>query len=233
MFDKLLFTVFLFFQVQVLVQHSVLAATNSANRVAHGLFKALSVCGPGADPMSDIVNMSSISAIEKTTFADYVTHSVPMTFENSNNSAISGSAADSEWKSFLPSNNGFLSKEIANDTVLFGISAFHAMHCLDTMRRILEVHYDVASADTVAKIQASAIYGSFYHIHHCLIYLREMVVCNADPALEHDIYYENGTAVFGGDGTNHTCRDFKALYDISEESDEAARTGCGLVAQIP
>ncbi|KAL0571021.1 hypothetical protein V5O48_010942 [Marasmius crinis-equi] len=176
--------------------------------------------------MSDIINMKSIAAIEKTAFRDYMSRSVSMTFENSNNSAISGEAADAEWKSFIPQNNGFLAQDVGNDSVMFGISAFHAMHCVDTVRRLLEVHYGVASAETQSLIDANPVYGSFYHIHHCLIYLREMVTCSADPALEHDIYYQNGTAVFGGDGTNHTCRDFNALFDISEQSDRVAKKGC-------
>jgi hypothetical protein len=151
-----------------------------------------------------------------------------MTFESSNKSAISGSEADAEWKSFMPTNNGFLSKQTGNDTVLFGISTFHALHCLNTMRGLFEMYFDVSSAETVAKIQNNPADRSFWHIQHCLIYLRDMLTCNADPTLEHNIYFENGTAIRGGEGTTHTCRDFKALYNISEESDEAARTGCGL-----
>ncbi|THU98091.1 hypothetical protein K435DRAFT_661638 [Dendrothele bispora CBS 962.96] len=190
--------------------------------------------------------MSSIAAIEETAFSNYTARQCPlsllipklkafslpdsvlMTFENSNKSAISGSAADSEWKSFFPSNNGFLVKSVENNTVFFGISAFHAIHCLDTVRRILEMHYNVASVETINKFKEEPADATFYHIHHCLIYLREMLTCNADPTLEHDMYYENGTEVRGGDGTKHMCRDFKALYDISEESDKAARSWCGV-----
>ncbi|KAJ7577485.1 hypothetical protein C8J56DRAFT_1170972 [Mycena floridula] len=207
-----LFTTFVFLSIISLVRP-----------VLHGLFRVdvASSCGPGADPMSDVVNINNIADIEKTTFADYVTKTTTVTFQNSNDSASSGPEADLEWNSFLPTNNGFLSEDIdgVNGTVYFGIAAFHAMHCLDTVRRMLEIQFNVASNETLAKIQNNPTYSSFYHIHHCLIYLREVVTCNADPALEHDIYYQNGTAIMGGIGTAHTCRDFKALYDISDESD--------------
>lgn len=150
-----------------------------------------------------------------------------MIFENSNSSAISGSAADEEWNSFMPSNNGFIAHRIENNTVFLSISAFHAMHCLNSVRRVLEVNYDVASAETTDEVENDLVLSSYYHMHHCLIYLRDMVVCNADPALEHDILREDGTKIMVGDGTKHTCRDFKALQAISEEDGLAAKTGCG------
>ncbi|KAJ7787541.1 hypothetical protein B0H14DRAFT_2399347 [Mycena olivaceomarginata] len=137
----------------------------------------------------------------------YSTEIVPMTFQNSNTSAMSGAAADAEWASFVPKNNGFIARDIGNDTVYFGISVFHGMHCLDTLRRIFE--------DT-----------SFYHIHHCLIYLRSMILCDADPTLEHNIYSKNGSKTLGGDDTTHTCRDFTALYAMSDASNFAAKTEC-------
>ncbi|KAF5340443.1 hypothetical protein D9758_013536 [Tetrapyrgos nigripes] len=213
----------------LLVQCPVLvsASTQPKNLLAHGYFLAESVCGPADSPMSDLVNLSSMAALEEATFGDYKKGSVSMTFESSNNSAISGSAADTEWDSFFPKNKGFISQDIENNTVLYSISGFHAMHCLDTARRVLEVHYNVASNASKTKVNNDAVYGSYYHIHHCLIYLREMVTCTADPALEHHIYFANGTASFGGDGTKHECRDFNALYNISDQSHEAAKMACG------
>ncbi|KAJ6603449.1 hypothetical protein DFH09DRAFT_804467, partial [Mycena vulgaris] len=131
--------------------------------------------------------------------------SVPLTFQNSNTSAISGTAADAEWASFMPFNNGFLTQSIGNNTIQFSISAFHAMHCLDTMRQ------------TIEEVQSNPSDRSFYHIHHCLIYLRNMVTCDADPTLEHDIIFDNGTEMMRGDEVTHTCRDYKALFDMSDE----------------
>ncbi|KAF5340425.1 hypothetical protein D9758_013546 [Tetrapyrgos nigripes] len=212
----------------LLVQRPALvtASTKPKNLLAAGYFLAESVCGPADSPMSDLVNLSSMTALEEATFGDYKKGSVSMTFESSNNSALSGSAADAEWDSFFPKNKGFISQDIENNTVLYSISGFHAMHCLDTARRVLEVHYNVASDASKNKVNTDAIYGSFYHLHHCLIYLREMVTCSADPVLKH-IYFANGTASFGGDGTKHECRDFNALYNISDQSHEAAKMACG------
>jgi cold shock CspA family protein len=89
---------------------------------------------------------------------------------------------------------GFIAKDIGNDTAYFGISAFHGTHCLDTLRRIFEVQFDVASPATINKLQANT---SFYNIHHCLIYLQSMILCDADPTLEHDIYSKNGSKTSG------------------------------------
>jgi hypothetical protein len=153
------------------------------------------------------------------TFAE----SVPLTFQNSNTSAISGPAADAEWASFMPFNNGFLTQSIGSDTIQFSISAFHAMHCLETMRRLMEIQFNVASTVTIEKVRSNPADRSFYHIHHCLIYLRNMVTCDADPTLEHDIIFPNGTEMMRGDEVTHTCRDYKALFDMS---DETAPLGC-------
>ncbi|KAJ7235674.1 hypothetical protein C8J57DRAFT_1530556 [Mycena rebaudengoi] len=194
--------------------------------LAGGWFQLNAVCNPGDNPSSDIVNISSIAALEETIFRNYNKQIVPMTFQNSNTSAMSGAAADAEWASFVPTNNGFLAKDIGNDTVHFGISAFHGMHCLDTLRRIFEVQFDVASLATISKLQANPEDNSFYHIHHCLIYLRSMILCNADPTLEHNIYSKNGSTTLGGDGTTHTCRDFNVLYAMSDASNSAAKIKC-------
>jgi hypothetical protein len=149
-----------------------------------------------------------------------------MTFQNSNKTALSGASADAEWESLVPKNNGFLTKKIGNNTIHFGISAFHAIHCLDTLRRTVEVQFDVASAKTMASAQSNPGENSFYYLQHCLIYLREMVMCDADPTLEHDVLYQNGMTIMGGDGMTHTCRDFKALSAMSDESEVTAGTGC-------
>jgi hypothetical protein len=53
-----------------------------------------------------------------------------------------------------------------------------------------------------------------------------MVMCDADPTLEHDVLYQNGMTIMGGDGMTHTCRDFKALSAMSDESEVIDGTGC-------
>lgn len=143
-----------------------------------------------------------------------------MTFEESTAFAQSGAAADAEWAMFMPPNNGFFKASVQNYTVKLGISAFHAMHCLDSLRRVIEVQYGLASNETLEKMANNTEFASFEHIQHCLIYLRQGVMCNADSALEHAIYFSNGTGIRGGDGTVHTCRNFQALYNISANSDE-------------
>ncbi|KAF5351282.1 hypothetical protein D9758_007987 [Tetrapyrgos nigripes] len=84
----------------LLIPSPVLGSASPASMTlvprAGGWFASTNACGPGDNLMSDIVNISSIAVIEEETFADYMTRSVSITFENSNKSAISGSAADAE-----------------------------------------------------------------------------------------------------------------------------------------
>ncbi|KAJ7277371.1 hypothetical protein C8J57DRAFT_1176794 [Mycena rebaudengoi] len=200
-------TLFLFLWILSQIQHLAYGQT-----LPDSWFSPLkSVCSKGDYPTSDTLNASSIMTLQEQIFGNYMQQSVPLTFQNSNTSAISGTAADAEWAAFMPFNNGFLTKRVGTDTLQFSISAFHAMHCLGTMRRILEIQFN---SDR-----------SFYHIHHCLIYLRNMVTCDADPTLEHDIIFANGTEMMRGDEVTHTCRDYKALLDMSDETAPLACTG--------
>jgi len=174
-------------------------------------------CGPGDYPQSDVLNLASIAAVGNAAFSNYEQEKVSVTFKDST-AAQSGAAADADWAMFVPPNNGFFQATIQNYTVMLGISTFHAMHCLDSIRRVIEVQYGVASNETVAKNKNSE-FTSFAHLQHCLIYLRQGVMCNADPTLEHHINFGNGTEIRGGNGTVHTCRNFQALYDMSANSD--------------
>ena len=135
-----------------------------------------------------------------------------MTFKNSNDSALFGAAADAEWAAFRSPTNGFLQVTIGNSTAQLGVSAFHAIHCLNAMRQIMEVYFDVASPQARNAVHGSE--GDFFHLHHCLIYLRQMLICSADPALENEIFKPNGSSTAFGDGTTHTCRNFDELKNM-------------------
>jgi hypothetical protein len=134
-------------------------------------------------------------------------------FQNSNDSALSGTAADAEWAAIYPPTGGWLQTEFGNFTVQLSVAAFHAIHCLNALRQVAEVAFKVASDETNA-IVSNGTAGNFFHMQHCLIYLRQMVTCFSDPALEHAILLPNGTTIHLGDGTVHTCRNFDELRSM-------------------
>jgi hypothetical protein len=141
------------------------------------------------------------------------TEFIPVTFQNSNNSALSGTAADAEWAALYPSDGGWIQTKLSNFTVQLSVSTFHAIHCLNTLRQVTEVFFDVASNQT-GTLVANGTVGDFFHMQHCLVYLRQMVMCSSDTALEHDILLPNGTTIPLGDGTVHTCRNFDELRSM-------------------
>jgi hypothetical protein len=134
-------------------------------------------------------------------------------FQNSNNSALSGTAADTEWAALFPPDGGWIEAKLSNYTVQLSVTTFHAIHCLNTLRQVTEVFFEVASNETNT-IVANGTVGDFFHMQHCLIYLRQMVMCSSDPALEHDILLPNGTTIRLGDETVHTCRNFDGLRSM-------------------
>jgi hypothetical protein len=134
-------------------------------------------------------------------------------FQNSNDSALSGTAADAEWAAIYPPTGGWVQAKLDNYTVQLSVTAFHAIHCLNALRQVTEVFFDVASSDTSANV-ANGTVGNFFHMQHCLVYLRQLVTCSSDTTLEHDILLPNGTTIRLGDETVHTCRNFDELKSM-------------------
>lgn len=118
----------------------------------------------------------------------------------------------------------------------FSISMFHQLHCLvssfcnfrsksivsdasflikDYVRRRL---YQI-----ILKLQdgrASEIDLSYEdqveHLPHCLDYIRQGIMCAGDTSLEGAIKSDLGTVIFGI-GSQHVCKDFKAIYDFTAQ----------------
>jgi hypothetical protein len=157
--------------------------------------------------------VSRTSFISGALRTNHVTEFIPVAFQNSNDSALSGTAADAEWAALYPPDGGWIQANLSNFTVQLSVSAFHAIHCLNALRQVTEVFFDVASNQTNTLV-ANGTVGDFFHMQHCLIYLRQMVTCSSDTALEHDILLPNGTIIHLGDGTVHTCRNFDELRSI-------------------
>jgi hypothetical protein len=162
----------------------------------------------------DFSNGKHYHSISRAVCINHITEFIPVAFQNSNDSAYSGTAADAEWAALYPPDGGFIQTKLSNFTVQLSVTTFHAIHCLNTLRQVAEVFFDVASSETSALV-TNGTAGGFFHMQHCLVYLRQMVMCSSDPALEHDILLPNGTTTHLGDGTVHTCRNFDELSSRS------------------
>jgi hypothetical protein len=110
---------------------------------------------------------------------------IPTALQNSGNSTLSDAAADAKWGALFPPNGGLIQTE-------FSVAIFRAIHCLNALREVTEVFFDVASHET-NKIVANRTAGDFFHMQYCLrpIYLRQMVMCPSNPTLEQDILLPN------------------------------------------
>ncbi|EPQ56285.1 hypothetical protein GLOTRDRAFT_39785, partial [Gloeophyllum trabeum ATCC 11539] len=109
--------------------------------------------------------------------------------ENTTHFGISSEEDEHDWASVFPDGNGFV--RLGPSKRLFALSAFHEMHCMQSVRRALvqEGHGDG-------------------HVQHCLNYLRQMILCHANIQLEP--VREDGTVAWGRE---RTCRDREELYD--------------------
>jgi hypothetical protein len=64
-------------------------------------------------------------------------------FQNSNHSALSGTAADAEWTALYPPDGGWIQAKLSNFTVQLSVTTFHAIHCPNTLRQVTEVFFEV------------------------------------------------------------------------------------------
>ena len=83
---------------------------------------------------------------------------------------------------------------------------WHQMHCLNHIRAAL-INGDDGSD----------------HTEHCFHYLRQGILCAADTTLEAGgvaMRLANGDVGATGEGTVHTCRDWRQVHDWMEERHE-------------
>ncbi|TFK53457.1 hypothetical protein OE88DRAFT_1733379 [Heliocybe sulcata] len=108
--------------------------------------------------------------------------------DNSTHYGISSEEDEHDWASVFPDGNGFV--RMGHDKRLFALSAYHEMHCMQSVRRAIfqEGHGDG-------------------HVQHCLNYLRQMILCRTDVQLEPVV--EDGTVAWGRE---RTCRSREELY---------------------
>lgn len=110
---------------------------------------------------------------------------------------MEGNTAAIEWNAIRPGGKGFVF--LGEEHYAFGVSMWHQMHCLNHIRAVL-VNGDDGSD----------------HTEHCFHYLRQGILCAADTTLEpggSSMELANGDKVAAGNGTVHTCRDWRQVYE--------------------
>ncbi|KAL9610778.1 MAG: hypothetical protein Q9167_004534 [Letrouitia subvulpina] len=144
---------------------------------------------------------------------------------------------DEKWaQTLLPPNDGFL-RLMINQTIerYYGISMFHALHCLQMLRV-------VARSSPMAKMSDGAgggredkhQNGTFedlhmgpVHVAHCIGYIAQYILCAADGTLEPPYFIRNDrgepvAAAVGGEGDQHQCRDARLLLETSAKYDNVS-----------
>lgn len=145
------------------------------------------------------------------------------------NPSFYGSSAPEAWQSTHIPGGGFvtfgnhtetLGPPIRyNDRLGYGISAFHQLHCIESvhvaflqLKGVLNASTAVHSHKHSSEVQQGGT--ELWHIEHCFDYLRQVVMCHADLALEHRQEWEGaGPDSDATDGWDvvHQCRDWDAV----------------------
>ncbi|KIW15642.1 hypothetical protein PV08_05691 [Exophiala spinifera] len=133
-----------------------------------------------------------------------------------------------------------------SQTTMYGVSAYHQLHCLymvrervaltippeevETYRGRLREDYEMygRAGDKKSNPYAATLnahgkqhMGSLHHVFHCMDYLRQAIMCLADATLEH---IDEGGAPGWGD--THRCGNWDSLTKWSYENRaNSSRTG--------
>ena len=133
---------------------------------------------------------------------------VALTLEDSRHFPLSGEDADAEWESIYPSNSaGFV--RLGPSKRFFGLSMYHQIHCLDSLR------YAILGREHPAKRMRKDV----PHPQHCLNYLRQTILCAADLTLEPEVQPESqdvGEGLFA----THICKDWSKVHEFVEFNSE-------------
>ncbi|KAH8112857.1 hypothetical protein DFH11DRAFT_1841941 [Phellopilus nigrolimitatus] len=151
---------------------------------------------------------------------------VALTLEDSRHYALAGNGdadadldADAEWESLYPGGSaGFV--RLGLQRRFFGLSVYHQMHCLDSLR------YAVLGRAHAARRSEGGAAGSgekgkreVPHAQHCLNYLRQTVLCAADLTLEPEVV-RGSLDVGEGLFATHVCRDWSKVHAFVEQNFE-------------
>lgn len=141
-----------------------------------------------------------------------------MTIEDSRHFSVDSPDAPHEWRSVYPGRNlGFI--RLGPQKRFFGLSVYHQMHCIDTLREGLASKTMGGSGhgNTHGKRAPHDHAHDTAHWAHCLNYLRQTVLCAADLTLEPEI--EEGSQNVGeGLYVTHVCRDWSKVHAFVDDN---------------
>ncbi|CAF9919343.1 MAG: hypothetical protein ALECFALPRED_001130 [Alectoria fallacina] len=111
----------------------------------------------------------------------------------------------------------------------WGISMFHALHCLEMIRDGLADKSSLRTHGMLGKSAGNAEpdHHKGDHVRHCFAYIAQVITCTGDGTIEppweetdpsgHIINYG-----VDGEGYQHECRDTRRLWEASLQSEEHA-----------
>ena len=119
----------------------------------------------------------------------------------------SSPAVDQAWLHLFPSYGGFFEHPtIAPERSTF--SAFHQLHCVNSIRMGYWALYDAAISDQVLNETDIEMDASPAHMRHCIDMLRQAIMCSPDLTVEKKDHELGGV---NGFGITHQCYDWKQL----------------------
>lgn len=153
----------------------------------------------------------------------YPFHTIP----ELENMSLEGDAA---WQDMTTTRGGGFLWIRHNETyrVGWGVSMFHALHCLSMIREIVKQnpHFD---SETGGSEHGSGhehdAHMDYKHAGHCLSYIAQSLMCSADGTLEkpRSLLDANGDILrddVNGEDVKHTCKDKSLMLDMIHKSEK-------------
>ncbi|ROW02159.1 hypothetical protein VSDG_02340 [Cytospora chrysosperma] len=120
---------------------------------------------------------------------------------------------DREMAEKLPYTTVQVPLEEYKDDFLVGLSVFHDLHCLSSIRKAFYPHrYNSSLVDGDGKVD----YSRWHHIDHCIETIRRALTCHADTAAMTYDWIEDSQLTSHSD-ILHTCRNFELIRDWAFE----------------
>ncbi|KAF2150666.1 hypothetical protein K461DRAFT_280670, partial [Myriangium duriaei CBS 260.36] len=134
------------------------------------------------------------------------------------------------WAGLMPIGDGFV---VVNSSEGFGlqpgkpseqglmydISVFHQLHCLNHIRHYLYTAMDVAKEGLQSEAAQRFINQPDEHVFHCFDYIRQALMCNADMTVEWPRAEDDGSRfAVDGWGIDHQCKDWDSIMKWMEDN---------------
>ncbi|PMD33331.1 hypothetical protein L207DRAFT_380290, partial [Hyaloscypha variabilis F] len=94
-----------------------------------------------------------------------------------------------------------------------GLELFHALHCLDNLRKSFYPEFYPVKASRIVVKHSLTLCFFFGYIGHCINQLRQHVMCAGDMTPYGMKWYPNPGRYYADSDVTHTCRNFKQLQD--------------------